>query len=387
MRFVGITILLGLKVVLLWSNCHCEWKVTLQGHNVALLAKESDSMTALRLFAPEVSPSPPRDAYASDNLRQAYELHFTGSLVGKAPATKNEYEKALDHWERFTDNPRICDVNDEVFEAFRKAAFDEDEYSAATINKWGRHLQAIFNRLGPKCSRNKKGKSILREVPFYEPLPEVDPDPVRILDSALNAFYHACKVAEWPSFSRTGVPSSLLWRTAEVLAVTYGPRRSDLFGLKWTQMDFENNQIGFRAKKTGKWHHFPMTPIVRAHLLEIKTDREYVLPITTSHHYLYRQLQEIQHEAKIKRPDGSYYDFRNFRQTCASRSDSHIPGTASIILGHSISSVTHDNYLGRQAYEAAARCLNTIAMPSAFYEILERHQRVEDTCNYNTGSD
>lgn len=282
MRIVGITILNGFITVLLCSLCHCEWNITTTGHNVVLYAWEVDSMLAFKLYVGE-SDKPPRDAYISDSLREAFNIHMLGSLKGRAQSTLDEYDGALTHWEEYTDNPPICEATDGVLEAFRNDAYDDD-FSPATVNKWMRHLQAIFNRLGPKCSRNKKGKNILADVPFFEMLPEVDPDPVHIKDAELNAFYQNCNVAEWPFYSKTGCSAMDVWRCVEVLLVTYGPRRTDLFRLKWSHINFENNTIGWRAQKTAKWHYFPMTPIVRAHLWEIRGDREFVIPTTKSNH-------------------------------------------------------------------------------------------------------
>lgn len=344
-------------------------------------------MLALRLYAPEVSAKPPSEIYLQATLREAFYLHVEPALVGKSPATLNEYLKALDHWEAFTTNPPIGEIDDLVCERFRKDAFDDDEFSPATVNKWMRHLTAILNRLGPKSPRNKKGKSILTEIPFFESLPEQEPDPVCLTVQEINAFYNHCRVADWPNPRRSGCQASDFWRAAVVMLITYGPRRSDLFRIKWKQVDFDRETIGFRAKKTGKWHQFPMTPVVKAHLQEIHSDREFVLPVTSSNHYLYRTFQEIQHAAKIKRGDGEPYGFQNFRQTCAARADEHIPGTAAVILGHAISSVTRDNYLGQQALLAACRCIKTIAQPSAFEAILSRQSAEYQQPEQFSGSD
>jgi len=331
-------------------------------------------MLSLRLYAPEVVQKPPRDSYLADTLRQAFEIHFAPSLVGKTPATKYEYLRALEKWEELTVNPQIGEIDDLICECFRRAAMEDsiEDYSAATVNKWQRHLAAIINRLGPKGPRNRRGKSIIVDVPYFEPLPETEPDPVNIPTSELDKMYLACRTAEWPISSKSGCFAPDLWRAVLVLAITYGPRRSDLFNLKWKQINFDANTISWRAKKTGKYHLFPLTPIVRAHLEEIHSDREFVLSISSSNHYLYRAFHEIQNFAKVRHPSGDYYGFHHLRQTCAARSDIHCPGTAAVILGHAIRTVTQRNYLGDASMQAAWNCIKSCPPPPSFATIIDR---------------
>ena len=80
--------------------------------------------------------------------------------------------------------------------------------------------------------------------------------------------------------------------TAFVTGCLVGPRSVDLFQLRWSRhVKHEESppRVRYRAKKTGKWHGFPLHPIVQAQLERLRREHLFepggpVFPTLTSTH-------------------------------------------------------------------------------------------------------
>lgn len=310
------------------------------------------------------------------SLRQAFNQFVLPTLVAdKTPrSTIDQYNNALGHWERLMEgNPTLREIDDDLMDVFRGKA----DAAASTCNKWFRHLRAILNRMGPRLNHNRRSRRNRRyfdEVPYLEDLPEAEPNPIEMPDRQIDALYNACDVATWPPKKRTGCDSSTWWRFSLVFIVNYGPRRDDWRWLSRSTFNFERKEFSYRAKKTGKVHHLVMNDAFLSHLALLPATSDLVFSPTKANKQLYREWHKIQAAAGVRRDDGQPYGFHDLRQTAASRYNDHAPGTAEMLLGHSLpreAQVTAKFYTGKQRLKPLWRAIETIPQPASFRPVID----------------
>lgn len=330
------------------------------------------STPILRLYYEE-KPIDPREEALKLTLREA----FVTLIRPKIPKRIKEstitcYNDAFSGWERYTSNPPLANITDEETEDFRlqvENAIEKNQMSPATYNKWMRHLRAVFNRLAPRDTRNKRGMGILTYSPLLEPLQEELSDPRVAPRSSLSRIYDQCYLATWPLVERPDEE----WRTLLVSFFNFGPRRCDLMGLRWPSISFRHDCIKLRAQKTGKPLIIPMHPVVSAHFKKLHRYRidDRVFHFTKSFRDFYNQFYAIQTAAGIAGP----FCPQDLRHTCGSAFDEISPGLGAIVLGHAPKGVFERYYRnhGRRLRKAVLR----LKQPPAFERILSQPD-VED---------
>lgn len=312
----------------------------------------------LRLFNPiETIP-----LAADMDLRQAYELVAKPSLsINSAKSTMQEYKACIKRWEEYSDNPPLLQIDDAACDAFTQAVIDADLVENTTYNKWARHLKAIFNRLGPRDSRNKLGKGIIPSVPILQILNEELTEPKVIPLEHISKMYDACHVAKWPN--RPGVLPALRWRTLLTILYNCGPRRDDALLLMPSSLQ-PNGSLRWIAKKTRKKQSVPLNPVVHAHIACLPQDGFSLLgmPVTNRRDF-YGTWRAIIREAEVPN-----YVPKDFRKTCATELDLQIEGAASWVLGHA-DTVTRKHYINPS--EKVTKAVMAMRQPEAFKRILQ----------------
>lgn len=317
----------------------------------------TDPPPALKLFIPAVSS--PLDLAPQLRLRDAFERFVVGSLIGIAKSTLGEYRRAVQHWEAYSANPPLPEITDDVCEEFFWRVRDSGLVRPATYNKWARHLRGILMRLGPRDSRNRRGKGLLPYVPLLPVWPEEFGDPRVIPLEDLSRIYEACQCARWPRGAE-GMAATR-WRAWLVLLYNCGPRRDDALGLTWANVESSPRGpvLKWRAKKTGKKQTVPLNTIVLRHLEKLPRGTETLIGFPNSHRDLYGEWKRILTLAGIH--EG--YTFHDVRRTCGTAYDLISERAAEWVLGHA-KTVTRRSYINpdEKLFSAAA----AIRQPVAF---------------------
>ena len=142
-----------------------------------------------------------------------------------------------------------------------------------------------------------------------------------------------------------------------ILALAFGTglRRSDLLSLTWDQVDFENNVITLRMKKTEEWLEVPMQPMVKAILLARKKEAGESPFVLT---YRGERIADVKTAFKtaLKRSklDKKGYHLHDLRRSFASQLFEKKVNLLKIqrLLGHA-SITTTERYLGVKFRETA----------------------------------
>lgn len=311
----------------------------------------------LRLFSPDNSFPLPADM----TLREGFDLVARPTFLNATKGTLQEYNTALNRWEEFTDNPPITQIDDATCDGFTQAVLDSEVVANTTYNKWARHIRGIFNRLGPRDSRNKLGKGIMPMIPIIQFLNEELTEPRVIPLEHISKMYEACDVATWPK--RSGASPPLRWRCLLVMFYCVGPRRDDAL-LMTEEALHAGGALRWIAKKTRKKQCVPLHPVVHAHLARLPRDGFTLLGMpTTNRRDFYATWRAICKAAEVPN-----YIPKDFRKTCGTQLDLQYEGAAGWVLGHS-DNVTRKYYINPT--EKVTKAILAMAMPEAFLKILQ----------------
>lgn len=311
----------------------------------------------LRLFSPDNTYPLPSDM----SLRQGFDLVARPTFLNASKATLWEYSNAINRWEEFTDNPPVTQIDDAACDSFTQAVMDSEVVANTTYNKWARHLRGVFNRLGPRDSRNKLGKGVMPLIPIIQFLNEELNDPRVIPLEHLSRLYEACEVATWPR--RPGATPALRWRCLLVLLYNCGPRRDDALLLTRESLQ-ANGMLRFTAKKTRKKQCVPLHPVVHAHFALLPHDNFSLLGMpTTNRRDFYATWRAI-----IKAAGVPHYIPKDLRKTCGTELDLQFEGAAGWVLGHS-ENVTRKYYINPN--EKVTKAVLAMRQPEAFLKVLQ----------------
>ena len=304
-------------------------------------------------------------ADAKLSLRECYDKHYDKSEL--SPATIGGYDFALRLWERLTGNPPVGTITNETLATFRAKSI-EHGHAPATTNRIWTSIRAMLYRIGPKERGNPWGLSIIPDVPIMKPLKEPRKTPRRVSLEDLDKFYIACKHAKRP---KSGPPAAWWWQALLVVAYFTGMRRSDLFALRFDQIDFERRVISFNAEKTGKYADFPLHAIAAEHLKRIQTPREMVFSdMAPWNGDFYTHLKRLCDLAKVER-----FRLHDMRRTGASECERSRPGMAAVFLQHKMLDVTHASYLNQM--EELGEAIEGMRTPVTFRQGIGLSERGE----------
>ena len=294
---------------------------------------------------------------AAITLRTAFETYYLPDFDG-SKRTIEKTSVSLDHWERFTGDPLVCDVDNALVHTFRSRMVDAG-FAGATINSAWTNLRKIFRRLGPQEYRNPFGLGLLMRIPAMRTVKVERSAPYRIPLDDLSRSYDACTAAGWP---RNGIPATDLWRALFVVAYTTGLRRDDLKTLRWDQFDFDRQTVEFSAGKTGKGDRRRLHPTAIQHLERIYRSGEFVFVGLSSRHNgnLYKTLGRIQRTAGVKRR----FTLHDLRRTGGSEVERVAKGVGRTFLQHVPDNVSDISYLNR--LEEVNEAVLEMRMPGSF---------------------
>ncbi len=291
----------------------------------------------------------------NSTLRYCFESLILPDLKDeeRAPTTLGEYEIVLSHWENYTANPPVCQIDREVLKAFRtklvekpyKRGKQKRKRSPATVNKIMRTLKAAITPLWPADRHNSGGRGFVEFCKFPRPLAKVKKLPFVFNRTEMTLLYESADACRPPKqFRKSPLYNPALWRAAMVLALNTGPRTWDLYQLRWEDVrwnDFRYGSIFFSARKTAKMQRLPLNKCARAHLehlRSLKLDAEKVFPGFSKNKSFYAAWKRICEKAGVQVP------FESFRKTCSTLHEDCVPRTGEWITGHGLRGVNAENY-------------------------------------------
>ena len=271
-----------------------------------------------------------RDEAKLLSLREFFERHFAANfLIGARPKTHRAYGEMLDHWERLTHDPRLCDIDNETLAAFKASLRDPESFrrkagrpnpqltlfdmpprrrrgrptkalSRASVNKQLRHLHAVLAKASRPGPGQRDALGILPVMPWTKPLREYRRLPRNVRDDTLAAIYGACDSARYPRLP--GVRPGDWWKALIVAALTIGFRRGGLLRLRWAEIYWEDREIRLAAEDDKCWSERckPLTEMLIKHLLRIRHGRPRVFAFPSSDSSFYRTWREIQDAAGVQ---------------------------------------------------------------------------------------
>ncbi len=183
--------------------------------------------------------------------------------------------------------------------------------------------------------------------------------PRRVDQEDLSRWYIACEQMQSPKW---GGPAAFWWQAWLVVAYFSGLRKSDVFGIRFADLDLTKGTLLFTARKTAKPMRLPLHPCVVDHIRRIEPPaREFVfessIKASTSFNRRWRWICR-------KGGVGDPFSPHDIRRTAASEIERVKPGMASVLLQHSVNDTTHVSYLNQ--LEELAEAIAKMRVPLAF---------------------
>jgi integrase len=301
------------------------------------------------------SGKPDKRAALKMTLREAFDAFYPKDEI--TPRTIDKMGNDLLRWERLTDNPPVGKITDEMLEDFRKAALAK--HSSGSVNGTRATFRAIFRRLGPAITGNPCGLGILDRIPYMKPSKVIRGLPRRVDQEDLSRWYIACEQMQAPAW---GGPAPFYWQAWLVVAYFTGLRKSDVFAMRFADVDFEKGTLLFTARKTSKPMRLPLHSCVMEHLKRIEEPRrelvfESSLKASGSFH---KRWEWICRKAGI----AESFCPHDIRRTAASEIERAKPGMAAVLLQHAVNDTTHISYLNQ--LEELGEAIEKMRVPLAF---------------------
>jgi len=242
-------------------------------------------------------------------LRTALDEYYVTDRVIEQ-STYKRYVYDCNRWEKYTRNPDVRDVTEEVILKYRKKLLSK-KLSVNTINP---NLKTIYYLL-----KTCLGEGLLETLPkFGVPMQQTAPLPMPIPFSNLEKFLEFTHVASWPA-------DSGYWNRYIGTAYLTGLRRGDLRRI--TREDCSRENIQFKAKKTGKTHYWPMPDWLWR---MIKPQSSGVLfPVDPKQ--IYQEMRRIAKAAGVK-----YFSPKDLRILSSNEWENAWPGAGAVIQGAAI---------------------------------------------------
>jgi integrase len=292
-------------------------------------------------------------------------FHFDAS-----ERTKEFFRTKIRQWVLLTGDPPVEKITDDTLAHFRDACLKlrgikpHTSQSPNSVRGTLRVIQVLLDRLGPRGPRMREALRVLKEVPWCRPPKEVLKIPRIITEEQFSAMYEVAGCMEAPKNPGISKPSKW-WRTLLVLAYNTGMRKSTIFSLRWSEVDFGDCHIIVPASnlKARRPQVFHLNPTIVAHLRTFKSDRELVFPWPFKSHTWFNNLfHKLQTLAGI--PKGEWYGLSNVRKTTASTLAEISVTAAQCALGHAGDAVTRRHYINPSKIIRDA--LDAMPQPKAF---------------------
>lgn len=327
-------------------------------------------------------------------LRQAWlQLHQSAD---HSPRYAEDVLKALDHWERLTDDPPLRAIDNLALKqwkerlqttplppprhwsAAKKATWVPRPPSRTTVAKYLREIIAILSTCGPARHGKPDALGVLAIVPCTAPPPVDEGDVVYAEPEEVSAIYRACDAATWPKGPgpRQTWPAELMtaadwWRALLVYLFNIGSRKNEFLRLRWDTVDMSRRLLTPPTSKRQKACLRPINATLFDHLFSIwQPARELVFACPDSKTLLYSQFHTIQRAAGISvpRPAGSrrlpVFGFHELRKTCGTVLTELNPRAAQAMLGHASIETTMRSY--SNARRSLLKAAHALEQPAAF---------------------
>jgi integrase len=289
-------------------------------------------------------------------LREAFEAFYSKDELRPRSLAKARYD--LQRWERVgPGDPPIGKIDDESLETFRKAMLEK--YAAQSTNGTRSVLRAIFRRLGPAITGNPCGLGILPRIPYMKPSKVIRGLPRRVDQEDLSRWYIACEQMQSPKW---GGPAAFWWQAWLVLSYFTGLRKSDIFAIRFADIDFDKGTLLFTARKTSKPMRLPLHPCAIGHVRRIEEPRRELLFASSikAGGGFNQRWEWICRKAGI----AETFTPHDIRRTAASEIERVRPGMGSVLLQHAINDTTHVSYLNQM--EELGEAIEKMRVPLAF---------------------
>lgn len=309
-------------------------------------------------------------------LRSFYDSHYLPTCV-ENPATRNVegYNRAVDLWERLTDDPPLERITAATLSTFKSGLlaleFRGRPLSPNTVRKHLSHVQWILDAAGPPGPRNRTAAGVLDRVPFTKPpkLRRTYRDPVSADD--LVSFWHALEGARLPRID--GVEPANVWRALVAVIASTTIRVGQLNATPTDAFDLAGRRLILPADvctKSKTEEIKPLHAVAVARLVAIRTDRPRLFPLWSatpatrrtgrreravaphSKTAIYNELRRLQKSAGVA-PFG-FHSMRRFAITALSAVS---PAAAQLAAGHS-SYQTTQLYQGLELLDDAVSTLS-----------------------------
>lgn len=274
------------------------------------------------------------------------------------------YLTALTHWEELSENPPVSETSKKDVTLWLEALLKAEAIgSPATVNKYWRHLRAIFRCVGPE---GELAEPLLRVVPKVKPLREPAKVPREVSLEMIDSVYRACDKFEFTQpFCLALDERRWAWRTTCISFLLHGQRTWDVLWAEWADIKLEARKIVWTQEKTGKALKLPINECLYWHLRMLQSfdHGQSVFGFKRSPRLIYDNWKALQAFAGIT----DLIEFRDLRESCASEiSNLGNLGAATAapdVLGHKMSGVTDRYYALRQRNVATA--IEMLPMPPA----------------------
>jgi len=303
-------------------------------------------------------------------LSTFYRSRYLPVRLGDAqPRTIDAYEQTIRYWVLLIGDPPLADITTETLCLFRDLVGRAlgrppvHPLSPNTIRKHLRVIQAVLDHAGPPVRGNRDAAGILDKTPPWIRPPRPTFRPVRVVSfDQLNHVYLAAVAMDAPRLY--GLKPPAWWRALIVTAYNTGLRKGNLFNLRMDQVDWPNRRLHLppEGAKTRRGQDVHLNQTTMAHLLAIRTDREYVFAWPQAIRQFDRLFHRLQDFAGIPRPE--HFGLHAIRKTTGTALWRHSPQAAQLELGHTTLKTTIDHYI--QGDDILRAALDGLPQPEAF---------------------
>ncbi len=316
--------------------------------------QQEQPVVAVRLFQPaNVEPLRPTNQLTPQmTLAALWQQHYKPIYLaarGVTPETLNEYQQSIDYWVRFTGDPPLESITDRDTLAFVEglAQLRGKKIGAKmgrnTVAKHCRHVQPILDLAGPRGPHNRRGLSLLADVPFIDrPRGYKKPPEDAYTLAEAQQIVTACQVARLPRLD--GMPAPTWWRGVFLFASYTGLRIGTLLKLDFDWIEGDWLVVPPLGYKRSEPKRFYLNAAARQ-VIEAITHpvRKRVFPWPHVKGTLYDQCAAIVVASGL--PAHRRFRFHGFRKLFATETAELNPLVAQMALGHASMRTTQEHYL------------------------------------------
>lgn len=278
---------------------------------------------------------------AQATLREFFEAFYLPVVLERPQGRNLEgYRRAIDLWERLTENPPLGAIAATTLAAY-KAALAGHKFKGRVLHENTQrkhicHVQWILDRAGPRSRSARDAAGLLTEVPWTRP-----PRARRIayrahaLPGQIAGVYRVADQARFPRVA--GVEAGDLWRALIAVASCTALRIGQLTEAPMSALLLDKALLLLPAsicRKSRTEEPHPLHPLAVRELLKIRGRRELLFPFygVGSHAKttIYKELHRLQRLAGVES-----FGFHDIRRSTITALSAVSPAAAQLAAGHS----------------------------------------------------